>query len=184
MKTGKPDLLGPALVGGLAGAALSLLPPFCCLNCVCCLNYVLGGLIAGALYARSAAKWAWLPQAGEGASTGALAGFVAGLAHGLVGSLLLLFWLLTGAEFGRGARLHGPVPIATWEWEFGAPSTASILALVAGHLFVHIVLGAAAGIVGGMLGVVLFRREPATAGPAAGAGVARPTTPPEAAGPA
>src|SRR5512139_2467526 len=70
----------PVLIGGLAGAALTILPPFCCL---CCLNAAIGGGIAGGMLARAAGY----PPLERGALVGALAGALTGVGYTVLDAL-------------------------------------------------------------------------------------------------
>jgi len=168
----KPDILRPALIGGLIGGLLSVLPPFCCLNCCCCLNFVLAGVIAGGIYAKRAATINWLPQAGEGASVGVLAGFFAGLVNAIVEGIAGLLAWAVGDNLRCAARFRGPGPF-DWDriwrgselWEGIPPAV-----IWTGDFAGSVILGAIFGALGGMLGILIFRRIPPAAPPAAGPG--------------
>jgi hypothetical protein len=175
----KPDLLRPALIGGAIGALFSIVPPLCCLNLCCCLDYVIAGAIGGAFYARRASAMAWYPGPGEGASVGAVAGAFAGFVHGTLVALVLgLASLVRPPQFR-----HGSMEVSdTFDWgrRFGDATRDlyldwSPLAAASTHLVSSVLLGAIAGIFGGMIGVALFRGLP----PRAGVGPLPPAPPAE-----
>lgn len=163
MPTYKPDALRPALAGGLIGALLSVVPPLCCLNLCCCMDYVIGGIVAGALYAGRAAAIGWYPGTAEGAAPGGLAGVISGAIHGLLTAFGSGLWFLFAREsWGAAGRASTDID---WDWPLGRDDTFfewlggwPSWQLASGQVATSIILGALAGAVGGMIGVMLFRR--------------------------
>ncbi len=175
----KPDMLRPALIGGLIGAVLSIVPPLCCLNVLCCLDYVLAGVIAGAMYARRGTALSWYAGAGEGATVGALAGGIAGLISGAVSSALFgLSNLVDPAKWNIDLDKADQVQqVLQWGGRWNTHQLWRGLHPFAGittNFVASVAFGVVAGLVGGILGVFLFRGLP----PVAGVGRVPPTPPP------
>lgn len=142
----------PVLVGGLAGAVLSVVPPCCCL---CCLNYAVAGVIAGAMFARTAG----FPPIERGALVGAIAGAIAGVGNEILG---LGVKAVTGPwmeDWKEMVREYGDAEAFEQFERWGAfePSGGGWLLV---QMLLAVVLGAGLGALGGLLGVLIARREP------------------------
>ena len=185
MATLKPNMLRPALIGAAVGAALSLIPPLCCLNVCCCLDLAIGGIVAGALYAQAASRIGWFAGVEEGLEVGAIAGALSGAAVGLVSAAGQIGGWLAALRFHPWRMIH-----AAWELDDAASlltcGGAPFVARLAGAAFGPTLFGLAAGALGGTLGVLIFRAtpagsaapSPAASSPSSGAASASETTPP------
>lgn len=179
MTSQKPDMLRPALLGGLVGAVLSIVPPLCCLNVLCCLDYVLGGVVAGALYARRGAAMSWYAGAGEGATVGALSGGLAGFVTGALSSVFLgLSTMFDPGKWNLDLDKADQVQeVLRWGGRWNSHQLWRGLhpfASVTSNFVGHVGFGLVAGLVGGILGVLMFRGLP----PVAGVGRVPPGPPP------
>jgi len=168
MATLKPNMLRPALIGAAVGAALSLIPPLCCLNVCCCLDLAIGGIVAGALYAQAASRIGWFAGVEEGLEVGAIAGALSGAAVGLVSAAGQIGGWLAALRFHPWRMIH-----AAWELDDAASlltcGGAPFIARMAGAALGPTLFGLAAGALGGTLGVLIFRATPVGAPPAASA---------------
>ena len=182
MATLKPNMLRPALIGAAVGAALSLIPPLCCLNVCCCLDLAIGGLVAGALYAGAASRIGWFAGVEEGLEVGAIAGVLSGAAVGVAGAAGEFAGWLAALRFHPWRSMH-----AAWDLDDAASlftcGGAPFIARLAGAAFGPALFGLAAGALGGTLGVLIFRATPAGSAvpsPAASApaDASAPTPPP------
>ncbi len=180
MEPMKPNALRPVLAGTLTGIVLTTIPPCCCLNCFCCLNFIIAGAVAGALYGRAAARIGWYAALGEGALAGLLAGLLSGIVHGALGGLLLALGGLPNLHELVGPG--GPVTVglgglgaavqSELEWPLPGPipdflGRASGAGAALAHALGSVVTGALAGALGGVIGLSFTR-------PNAGAPGSRP----------
>jgi hypothetical protein len=157
------DRLQPALFGGLLIGVLSALPLVSAGNCCCCLWVIAGGMLA--VYLRQQNS----PFAVTSAE-GALVGLLAGLIGGVLGVLLSI----------PVEMMMGPFQRRFVEWVLSAnPDIPSEIrdmseravtgpAAVAFKLLFGIVTGAIFGMLGGLLGVALFKKNAPPPPPPAG----------------
>lgn len=153
----QPDYLRPALIGGTVAGVLSGLPFISAGNCLCCLWIIGGALLATNLLARSGGG---LLRPGDGAVVGALTGVVAAVVDFVLSIPLWRF----NAEMSRRALdwLSGrgyEVPSA-WNDLIQSSSALASGWWVVGLLLSAVVF-AAAGLVGGLIGVSIFAKRPA-----------------------
>jgi ABC-type antimicrobial peptide transport system permease subunit len=146
--------LQPAVIGGLFIGVLSTLPFVNIVNICCCLWVVLGGALAAYLLQQDSTE----PITG---ADGALIGLMAGGIGALVGTVLSIpidmyfgpimrDWVLRYAE---GQEL----PPEFLEMLNQQMTAAGIVLKLIWNLFAYVVFG----MLGGVLGVALFRRKPA-----------------------
>jgi hypothetical protein len=147
------DRLQPALFGGLLIGVLSALPLVNLGNCCCCLWVIAGGMLAVHLRQQNS------PFAITSAE-GALVGFLAGLMGGVLGSLLSIPIDLMMGPFQRrmvewilSANPDIPSEIRDMSGRAAGPGA------LAFKLFFSIVTGAIFGMLGGLLGVALFKKN-------------------------
>ncbi len=146
----------PAFWGGLFIGVLSALPFVSALNACCCLWVIAGGVLtAYLLQERSSVAI----TAGDGAVTGLLAGAIGAVIAGVLGAVIAALQGTTGAEsldqmLGQGelppevAQVFGrmrELPASVW---FIAP------------LLFFLVVFPIFGMLGGLLGVAIFKRTP------------------------
>ncbi len=187
----KIDRTGPILIGGLVGGVLTGIPIVNCLNCFCCSLYILGGGIAGMMYARNAATMNVFPTAGQGALTGGLAGGLAGVIGALIGGVINFALSAVGMLDNDPSEIVEQLPpdldpeVAEWiiwgaETFGGPPNVGTVMIGVGFGLF----LGFLFGMIGGAIGCAMSRKPPvATPAPAAPPPFSPPSVPPSAGGP-
>jgi hypothetical protein len=149
--------LQPALYGGLLIGVLSALPIVSIGNCCCCLWVVLGGMLA--VYLRQQNS----PFAVTSAE-GALVGLLAGLFGGVLGVLLSIPIEMAMGPFTRQMldwimSQNPDIPADTREMIERASSGGGGPARIALNFVVMTVAGAVFGLLGGLLGVALFKKN-------------------------
>lgn len=156
--------LQPALYGGLVIGVLSALPIVSAGNCCCCLWVIAGGALATYLLQQDSPYQVT-------ASEGALVGLLAGLIGGIVAAILSIPLHAMTAGFTRQLleRILSSNPDIPPEAReaierFGAGSGAG---LVISALF-NIVVCTVFGLLGGLLGVAIFKKKSAPPPPPPG----------------
>lgn len=151
--------LQPALYGGLVIGVLSALPLVNLGNCCCCLWVVAGGMLA--VYLRQQNS----PFAVTSAE-GALVGLLAGLIGGVVGTVLSVPVAAMMGPFQqslvqRVLSMQSDLPAETREMiERAANRTGGMGAAAVALQFVWMVVtGAIFGMLGGLLGVAVFKKN-------------------------
>jgi hypothetical protein len=146
--------LQPALFGGLLIGVLSALPLVNAGNCCCCLWVIAGGMLA--VYLRQQNS----PFAVTSAE-GAFVGLLAGLTGGVLGVLLSIPIDLMVGPFQRQfvewvLSVNPDIPAEIREM---SERTGTGPAAVAFKLLFGVVSGAIFGMLGGLLGVALFKKN-------------------------
>jgi hypothetical protein len=149
--------LQPALYGGLFIGVLSALPFVSAGNCCCCLWVVAGGMLAAYLRQQNA----MFPIT---SSEGALVGLMAGLIGGIVGVILSLpmeamMGPLQRDFMERILSSQRDIPAETREMIERASAAGTGPAAVAMKFVFSIVTGAIFGMLGGLLGVAVFKKN-------------------------
>lgn len=149
------------LVGGAFNGVLSALPLIELGNCACCLWVVGGGVITAYLLQQGQAERL---EMGDGA----LGGFLAGVAGAAICALLTVPIRLAAGSLADQAfpldDLDAPPEVIEMV-EFFQQASESV-ALMALLTFVFMLIaGAVFSTVGGMLGVLFFRKDPPPGGP-------------------
>jgi hypothetical protein len=146
--------LQPALIGGLFIGVLSALPIVNTGNCCCCLWVISGGALA--VYLRQQNSPESLTSA-----EGAYLGFLAGLMGGVLGAILSIPIDMMMGPFQRrlmesvmSMNPDMPSEIREMSQRAGTGPLAVLFKLVLG-----VVTGAVFGMVGGLLGVALFKKN-------------------------
>ena len=149
--------LQPALYGGLLIGVLSALPIVSAGNCCCCLWVVAGGMLA--VYLRQQNS----PIAVT-AAEGALVGLLAGLIGGVVGVIISIPVEAMMGPFQRqlierimASRPDFPAETRDMIERAGAGGTG--VAGIAIKLCISVVMGAIFGMLGGLLGVAVFKKD-------------------------
>ena len=150
-----PSKLQPAFLGGLFIGVLSALPIVNAGNCCCCLWVIAGGVLATYLYQQT------LP-ASVTAAEGALVGLLAGAIGGVIGSVLSIpVEMLTGPMQQQFVdRILSSNPEITPEMRemierFSAGGGVRVISMI-----VTIIVFTIFGMLGGLLGVAIFKRTP------------------------
>jgi hypothetical protein len=146
--------LQPALWGGLFIGVLSALPLVKMGNCCCCLWVVLGGVLAAYLRQQNS-------PFEMTAAEGALVGLLAGLIGGLIGGVLSIPIDMMMAPLQRQwiERILSSNPDFPAEMRDMVDNLAVGPAAMAFNLIAMIVLGAIFGMLGGLLGIAIFKKN-------------------------
>ena len=152
-----PQKLQPALYGGVFIGVLSALPIVNLGNCICCLWVVSGGALAVYLMQQNH------PYALT-AADGALAGLMAGLIGGAIGVMLSIpIEMAMGPVQQRMLErlvLSNPdVPPETKQMVENMASRGVTAAVIAFRLIASVCIGAVFGMLGGLLGIALFKKK-------------------------
>lgn len=151
----------PALIGGLVGGILSVIPFVNFANICCCLWAIVGGLIASYLYVKNSSAPA---NAGDGAVLGALAGVVTGVISIVIGIPIALVM----GQTMRGLIVSlmenvDPQQAEMMRRQFEASGDAI------GPMIVQSLIGAVLlfvfALIGGLLGVLIFEKRKGGAPP-------------------
>jgi hypothetical protein len=150
--------LQPALYGGLVIGVLSALPIVNLGNCCCCLWVIAGGMLA--VYLRQQNS----PFAVTSAE-GALVGLMAGLIGGVIGTILAIPLAAMMGPFQqqiieRILAARPDIPSETRDMVERMASRAGLSAAAIAFQFVWMVfVGAIFGMLGGLLGVAIFKKD-------------------------
>jgi hypothetical protein len=167
MNEKKPEYLVPALIAGAAAGVLSAVPFVNLVNCLCCFWILGAGVLAAALLSRDTGA---ALTAGDGAIVGALTGIFAAVVSAVVRipfRSIELSLASRWADFARSMSKGGGLPAWLQNLtEQKAPlPTASWLFIFS--LFFSAVIFTVFGVLGGIIGISVFRRR--NAPPAQGA---------------
>ena len=148
------DRLQPALWGGLFIGVLSALPLVNMGNCCCCLWVVLGGVLATYLRQQNSPFEIT-------AAEGALVGLLAGLIGGLIGAVLSIPIEMMMAPIQRQwiERILSSNPEFPAEMRDMVDNMAAGPAAIVFRFMSMVVLGAIFGMLGGLLGVAIFKKN-------------------------
>jgi hypothetical protein len=146
--------LQPALWGGLFIGVLSALPLVSAGNCCCCLWVVAGGVLATYLRQQNSPFEVT-------AAEGALVGLLAGVIGGLIGSVLSIPIEMMMGPMQRQIieRILSSNPDLPAEMRDMVDNVALGPAAIAFRFISMIVLGAIFGMLGGLLGVAIFKKN-------------------------
>ncbi len=146
--------LQPALYGGLVIGVLSALPIVSAGNCCCCLWVVAGGVLA--TYLRQQNSPYDIP-ASEGALVGLLAGAIGGVVAGLLS--IPLQAMTAGVQQDILNRVLASNPDVPPEFRDAMERMSTGAGLRAGFLLISVVVNTIFGMLGGLLGVALFKKN-------------------------
>ena len=159
----KPDMLRPALYGGLIMAVLSGVPFLSIINCCCCAGVLLGGFLAVFFYTRDLTPGMAPMETNDALKLGALAGVIG--AGG--GTILSALFSMAMGNAGNEAVLEimrqfeGQIPPEVMdqvESSIGQAGGFSMINVVIG-LLTSIVLYPIFGLLGGLIGYQVFRNK-------------------------
>ena len=147
--------LQPAFWGGLFIGVLSALPFVSALNACCCLWVIAGGVLTAYLLQERST----LPiTAADGAITGLLAGAIGAVLASVLGALLTLLQGVSGPESFDQMISRGDLPPELGRLLEGVRDLPPAVWYL-GPLFVFLVVFPIFGLLGGLLGVALFKRS-------------------------
>ncbi len=148
------DRLQPALYGGLVIGVLSGLPIVNMGNCCCCLWVLAGGALA--VYLRQQNSPAPLP-ASEGALLGLMAGFIGGIVAALIS--IPLASVTAGFQQQMMERVMSSNPDMPPEAREMMQRFGSGPAMQAVGALINVVFFTVFGMLGGLLGVAMFKKN-------------------------
>ena len=146
--------LQPALYGGLFIGVLSALPLVNAGNCCCCLWVLMGGALA--VYLRQQNSPYSVP-ASEGALTGLLAGLIGGVVAGLLS--IPLQAMTSGFQHQILERILSSNPDMPTEARDAMERWATGSALRTVGALINVVVFTVFGMLGGLLGVAVFKKN-------------------------
>jgi hypothetical protein len=146
--------LQPILLGGLFIGVLSALPVINAGNCCCCLWIVAGGVLAVYLRQQNLARQV---DAAEGALVGLLAGLVGGILAAILSIPVQM--LLGPIQQEWMSRILAGNPDIPPEMRGMMEQMAGGAAMQAANAVLSIIFSVAFGMIGGLLGVAIFKRN-------------------------
>jgi uncharacterized membrane protein YeaQ/YmgE (transglycosylase-associated protein family) len=148
------DRLQPALWGGVFIGVLSALPLVNAGNCCCCLWVILGGALAAYLRQQNS------PYQID-AAEGALVGLMAGLVGAVVGSIVAVPLQMMAGPFQQQMieRILSQNPDVTPEMRDMMQRLTATSGLWIVGLIISLVVYSIFGVLGGLLGVAVFKKN-------------------------
>jgi hypothetical protein len=150
------DRLQPALWGGLFIGVLSALPLIGFVNCCCCLWVLVGGALAAYLRQQNTP---YQIDAAEGALVGLMAGALGGVVYSI---LSIPIDMLTGPMQQRwieGVLSNNPDITPEMRDIFDRTNQTAGAAARVGYFIVALVVFSVFGVLGGLIGVAIFKRN-------------------------
>ncbi|MEO8077532.1 MAG: DUF5518 domain-containing protein [Acidobacteriota bacterium] len=146
--------LQPALYGGIVIGVLSALPIVSAGNCCCCLWVIAGGMLAAYLRQQNSSF-------SISSSEGALVGLLAGLIGGVIGVVLSIPMEAMIGPFQRQLveRVLSSQPDIPAETRQMLERASTGPAVIAVKFVWGVVTGAIFGMLGGLLGVAVFKKS-------------------------
>ena len=149
--------LQPALLGGLFIGVLSALPIINMGNCCCCLWVIGGGVLA--VYLRQQNQLGAV-EASEGALLGLMAGLIGGLVGGILSIPINMFMgPIQLAWMSRILEQNQEVPQDVRDNLERMLSSGALGAVTAIGIIISMVVDAIFGMLGGLLGVAIFKKN-------------------------
>jgi hypothetical protein len=158
MNNQKPEVIKPALIGGVLIGILSGLPVIQLGNCFCCLWVILGAILASYLLARESKITL---RAGDGA----IVGMFSGIIGAIISSMINLPFRAINQQFV--ARIMEKLPEYGGEFPqdmdlWLKKSTEFSLPMFMFGLVVSVIIYAIFGALGGVIGISLFGKKKTT----------------------
>lgn len=163
MNDNKPDMMKPALIGGVAAAVASNIPGLNLLNCFCCSLMVGGGVLAAYLYANTCRPLGIPFSPPEGAKLGALGGVFGGVVSWVLGVIVMLLFGDVATKMIAGMMEKANVLSPETKAQMLAQGFSVAKAIIQLVFLLIINVGFGAG--GGALGGHFFKVEPPPAAP-------------------
>jgi hypothetical protein len=149
--------LQPALLGGVFIGVLSALPFISAANCCCCLWVVAGGVLS--VYLRQQNSPLGIPPS-EGALMGLIAGAIGGLIAGVLGyAVALMIGPWQNDIMRRILEANQDTPPEFREMMERMMSGGAMGAMAVMGMLFNVVLYAVFGLLGGLLGTVIFKKN-------------------------
>ena len=147
--------LQPALLGGVFIGVMSALPFISAGNCCCCLWVIAGGVLA--VYLRQQNTPYGIP-ASEGALLGLMAGFIGGIIGGVLGFALQSVLGPMQADWMSGF-LEGTEDMPPEAREMLRRIAENTGTMALAGLLMNVVISTVFGMLGGLLGVAIFKKN-------------------------
>jgi hypothetical protein len=159
----KPEMLRPALYGGLIMAVLSGVPFLNLINCCCCAGVILGGFLAVFFYTRDLTPVMAPLETNDALKLGALAGVVGAVA----GTILSAIFSVVAGDAGNEAvmgvirQFEGSIPpevmdqIETQMVEAGGFSAINLMIGFISSIIIYPIFG----LLGGLIGYQVYRNK-------------------------
>jgi len=135
----RDEMVKPILIGGVIGGVLSSVPVIACLNCCCCLLYILSGVITAYLMSKE-----FDPSDRDYLISGALSGGIAGFVN------WVLDLLITSIEYGAMIPFMADYYTSEYMEMMMMEGTISLI-LIIFSIPLYMIMGAIFGSIGGIL---------------------------------
>jgi hypothetical protein len=150
----RPDKLRPALIGGALIGIISAIPIISLINCFCCAGVVIGGIVAVHLYNRN------LGGLELTSSDGVVIGLMAGASGALISTILTS--MITGGvkhQINKILEYSNEIPPEIQDALVRIQEMGGNLFFVIVGLVFSLIIFSIFGIIGGLIGVSLFRKK-------------------------
>ena len=150
----RPDKLRPALIGGALIGIISAIPIISLINCFCCAGVVIGGIVAVHLYNRN------LGGLELTSSEGVVIGLMAGASGALISTILTS--MITGGvknQINKILEYSNEIPPEIQDALIRIQEMGGNLFFVIVGLVFSMIIFSIFGIIGGLIGVSLFRKK-------------------------
>ena len=150
----RPDKLRPALIGGALIGIISAIPIISLINCFCCAGVVIGGIVAVHLYNRN------LGGLELTSSDGVVIGLMAGASGALISTILTS--MITGGvknQINKILEYSNEIPPELQDALIRIQEMGGNLFFVIVGLVFSLIIFSIFGIIGGLIGVSLFRKK-------------------------
>jgi hypothetical protein len=150
----RPDKLRPALIGGALIGIISAIPIISLINCFCCAGVVIGGIVAVHLYNKN------LGGLELTSSEGVVIGLMAGASGALISTILTS--MITGGvknQINKILEYSNEIPPEIQDALIRIQEMGGNLFFVIVGLVFSLIIFSIFGIIGGLIGVSLFRKK-------------------------
>ena len=150
----RPDKLRPALIGGALIGIISAIPIISLINCFCCTGVVIGGIVAVHLYNKN------LGGLELTSSEGVVIGLMAGASGALISTILTS--MITGGvknQINKILEYSNEIPPELQDALIRIQEMGGNLFFVIVGLVFSLIIFSIFGIIGGLIGVSLFRKK-------------------------
>ena len=150
----RPDKLRPALIGGALIGIISAIPIISLINCFCCAGVVIGGIVAVHLYNKN------LGGLELTSSEGVVIGLMAGASGALINTILTS--MITGGvknQINKILEYSNEIPPELQDALIRIQEMGGNLFFVIVGLVFSLIIFSIFGIIGGLIGVSLFRKK-------------------------
>jgi hypothetical protein len=150
----RPDKLRPALIGGALIGIISAIPIISLINCFCCAGVVIGGIVAVHLYNKN------LGGLELTSSEGVVIGLMAGASGALISTILTS--MITGGvknQINKILEYSNEIPPELQDALIRIQEMGGNLFFVIVGLVFSLIIFSIFGIIGGLIGVSLFRKK-------------------------